>query len=63
MPCMYEFAKLSKTEIKKVESLEKELDATLLAYKMMEYAELEKEDLKLLKEMEKKLGLTLLAIK
>jgi hypothetical protein len=60
---MHEFAKLSKTNVKKVKDLEKDLDVLLLAYKMTEFAGLEKSDLKLLQDTEKRLGVTLLAFK
>ncbi|MDD1771242.1 MAG: hypothetical protein LUO79_09190 [Methanomassiliicoccales archaeon] len=63
MPCVHDFAELSKNDVKKVKDLEKELDVLLLAYKMSEFADLKKSDLKLLQDTEKKLGVTLLAFK
>ncbi|HVN65433.1 MAG TPA: hypothetical protein VMT31_02320 [Methanomicrobiales archaeon] len=55
-------AKLTNSQIKKIQKVEDELDVILIAHeKMPVLSELSKEELRALQDMEKRMGLTLVA--
>ena len=55
-------AKLTNSQLRKVQKLEDELDVILIAHERMPViSELSREELKALQEMEKRMGLTLVA--
>ena len=55
-------AKLTNSQIQKVQKLENELDMILIAHeKVPVLSELSKEELRTLQEMERKMGITLVA--
>jgi len=58
-----DFAKLAKSDVTKVQKLEKELGVVLLAFQEAPYAELSSAKLKKLKDTEKELGVTVIAYK
>ena len=55
-------AKLTNSQLRKVQKLEDEIDVVLIAHERMPVlSELSKEELKSLKDMEKRMGITLVA--
>ncbi|MDE4907659.1 hypothetical protein L0665_03410 [Methanogenium marinum] len=60
MVCMG-YASLSKGDIEKVKTVEKEMGVTLLAYEVPTYSKLGDDDMKKIKDLEKDLGLSLVA--
>jgi hypothetical protein len=56
------FAKLTNTQLNKVQKLEKDLDVVLIAHeKIPVISNLSREEVRALQEMEKRMGLTLVA--
>jgi hypothetical protein len=61
MVCLNKLAEVSVPEIKKINTLEKELGVVLMAYKPLEFAELSTVQVKELQKVEKDIGATVIA--
>ncbi|HEY3420123.1 MAG TPA: hypothetical protein VGK23_06180 [Methanomassiliicoccales archaeon] len=61
MVCLNKLADVSASDIKKINSLEKELGVVLMAYKPLEFAELSNGQVKELQKVEKDIGATVIA--
>lgn len=64
MAILCSFSKIGKGELEEVQSLEKELGISLLAFSCpeMKFAKLSEEQLKKVEELEKKLGVVLISV-